>query len=379
MAGIEYMWDVKEKSKQAFSGSTKRMYFEEWLRMATKTKDLCMMRKLIEDENVDPNAEDLNGTTSIHIAAEQSDATTLLFFLSLNTKINVNVQDNTEVHWEKVLRPNFSININAQDKFGKTPLIIAISHGCEEVVRILLAQPNLDVNMADMAGHTPLMEACYPGGETIVSMLLGHEHIQVNKADFYYEETALMFAVNELSPELVRLLLTRDDINVNAQDKDRCTALMYSCMNGNTEIVRILLEHKDIDINLIREFENKKEWEFKVLQNPFKVIKQNRNALKLACENSPAEVEDNPADVISLLLQREELQTSACNIEAVVHFITRRHIDIKDKRAMRAVIDEAVSKNLMDIARWLLKIEGYLFRAVSLGPLRRRYIKRVKN
>ena len=44
--------------------------------MATKKQDLCMMRKLIEDENVDPNAEDLNGTTSIHIAAEQSDATT---------------------------------------------------------------------------------------------------------------------------------------------------------------------------------------------------------------------------------------------------------------------------------------------------------------
>ena len=141
------------------------------------------------------------------------------------------------------------------------------------------------MNMADMAGHTPLMQACYPGGETIVSMLLSHEHIQVNKADFYEKETALMMAVNELNPELVRLLLTRDDINVNAKDKDRCTALMYSCMNGDTEIVRILLEHKDIDINLTRDFENEKDWEFKVLHNPFRVIKQDRNALKLACED----------------------------------------------------------------------------------------------
>ena len=88
-----------------------------------------------------------------------------------------------------------------------------------------------------------------------------------------------------------------------------------------------------------------------------------------------------------MLLQREELQTSACNIEAIVYFIMSRKprkpktygtLDIKDKRAMRAVIDEAVSKNLIDIARWLLKIEGYLFRAVSLGPLRRRSIKKSK-
>ena len=196
MAGREYMWDVKEKSKQAFSGSIKRMYFEEWLRMATEINDLYIMSKLIEEENVDPNAEDLNGTTSIHIAAKQSDATTLLFFLSLNF--------------------NKMININVQDKFGETPLMIATSHGCEEVVRILLALPNLDVNMADMAGRTPLMMACYPGGETIVSMLLSHEHIQFNKADFYEKETALMIAVNDLNPELVRLLLTRDDIDVNA-------------------------------------------------------------------------------------------------------------------------------------------------------------------
>ena len=52
-------------------------------------------------------------------------------------------------------------------------------------------------------------------------------------------------------------------------------------------------------------------------------------------------------------------------------------IDIKDKTAMRGVIEETVSQNLLITARWLLKIEGYLIRAVSLGPLRRRPIKGV--
>ena len=137
--------------------------------MATKKKDLYMMRKLIEEENVNPNAKDAQGgSTCIHIAAGQRDATTLRFFLSLTTMID----------------------LNAQDKSGETPLIIAIVNGCEEVVRILLAQPSLDVNMTDEDGRTALMLACLYGQKTILSMLLGHEHIQVNKADFYYEETA---------------------------------------------------------------------------------------------------------------------------------------------------------------------------------------------
>ena len=184
------------------SDSIKSEYFEEWLRMATKKQDLCMMRKLIEELNVDPNAEDAEeGFTSIHIAAAQSDATTLLFFLSLTTKINV----------------------NAQVKSGQTPLLKAIIYGCEEVVRILLAPPNLDVNLTDYCGRTALMLACFYGrkthAKTIVSMLLDHEHIQVNKAEFNDGETALMIAINEHHPELVRLLLTRDDIN----NKHQCS------------------------------------------------------------------------------------------------------------------------------------------------------------
>ena len=308
--------------------------------MATEKKDLYIMRKLIEEENVDPNAKGNlqyyeEGSTCIHIAASQSDATTLRFFLSLTTEIN----------------------INAQDKSGWTPLLTASRDGCEEVVRILLAHPNLDVNMTDNRGHTALMKACYHGHKTIVYLLLCHKNIQVNKTDFNQGETALIMAVNEHDPELVRLLLTRDDINVNAQDKDKHTALMYSCLNGNLEIVRILLEHKDIDVNLT---------DFK-----------NENALVCACKKNferPGEVE-----VISMMLQREEIQMSSSNIEAVVFFIMHRDMNIKDKRTMRLVIDEAVSQNLLDIARWLLKIEGYLFKAVSLGPLRRRSVKGVKN
>ena len=90
-----------------------------------------------------------------------------------------------------------------------------------------------------------------------------------------------------------------------------------------------------------------------------------------------------------MLLQREELETTARNLQAMTYFVmnTLDHsIDIRDPRDMRALIEVAMSRNLLDIARWLLKTEGYLFRcytattalwgsfAAARRPLRRRFI-----
>ena len=74
----------------------------------------------------------------------------------------------------------------------------------------------------------------------------------------------------------------------------------------------------------------------------------------------------NQPENISMLLQREELEISARTLQAMTYFVKNtfdHNIDIRDARDMRALIDVAVSKNLLDIARWLLKKEGYLFRA----------------
>ena len=309
------LWEFKEKIK-SFSDSTKREYFEAWLRMATKKKDLYMMRKLIEEENVDPNAKDAEeGSNCIHIAAAQRDATTLRFFLSLTTMID----------------------LNAQDKSGETPLIIAIVNGCEEVVRILLAQPSLDVNIAGEDGHTALMLACHYGQKTILSMLLSHEHIQVNKGTCN-NDTPLMVACSESYTGVVRLLLNREDLDVNDENKYNQTALTISCApetpEGMLDDMEDMLDDEDIDMTL----------------SLAKLRRHSKNQLEL----------------ISMLLQREELETTAFNLEAMTYFVMNTFfhgLDINNARDMRALIEVAVSKNLLDIARWLLKKEGYLFRA----------------
>ena len=287
------------------------------LRTATKRSLLNVVKRLIEEESVDPDYKD-EGTTPIMIAARQGDVAIVEYFLSLTGKVD----------------------INAQNSQGMTSLMIACSEGFVEVVNTLLENPLIDVNAADKDGFTALLIACSRGHEDIVSLLLGHEDIEVNKPNSRLM-TALMIAANMSHAGVVRLLLTRDDIKVNAQSASKFTALMCACDNDNTEIVSSLLQHQDIDINL--EDSN------------------NESALVWACDN-------NQTEAISLLLGREELRRTHSNIVRIMWFVMRRHVDMND---MRLVIEEAVTKNLPDIARWLLQIEGYLLKSCSTPALLR--------
>ena len=137
-------------------------YLGNCLRMATNNNNLDLVKRLIEEENADPNHGDTEGMNSIMIAAENGHVSVLEYFISLPDKVN----------------------INAQDRKG-TALHYACFQGFEEAVRILISSPQLDVNIGDKNGITPLMLACKSGHEAVVSMLLVHDQIRVDKADAY--------------------------------------------------------------------------------------------------------------------------------------------------------------------------------------------------
>ena len=238
--------------------------------------------------------------------------------------------------------------------------IIACKLGREEVVQSLLCCPNLDVNIADNYGNTALLNASAFGYEDIVEMLLGHNDIQVNKGDVYMD-TPINNCDQHYSQHLgvVKLLLNRDDININALNNSGYTALMKSLIDidiADTEIIRSLLDHKDIDIN-------------HTLPEEYGYI----NALTLACDIGHIEA-------ISMLLQREEIQMTTSNIQDAADFfmnylsgepyVKNMCIDIEDARDMRTVIEEAVSKNLTDFARWLVKTQACTAKSALYGSKR---------
>ena len=229
MDDTHLLWDamlikIKIKRKKRQDGQLQK-YLGWCLGMATQKNYLDIVKKLIEEENADPNAEDDKGCTSIMIAAGGGHVLVLEYFLSLSDKVN----------------------INHQNQNGWTALMYACFGGREEVVRMLIGSPLLDVNFSNE--HTPLEIACSEGFETIVSILLSHEDIQVNKSSDKHMLPPLMIACFGGHVTIVSKLLSHRDIQVNQTDEYRHTALLVACSEGHLEVVRLLIAHKDIEIN----------------------------------------------------------------------------------------------------------------------------------
>ena len=63
-------------------------------------------------------------------------------------------------------------DVNIQDKYGWTPLHLAIRRGREEMVRYLVEEKSADINIQDNSGWTPLMEAIMDDFPSIVKYLV---------------------------------------------------------------------------------------------------------------------------------------------------------------------------------------------------------------
>ena len=64
-----------------------------------------------------------------------------------------------------------TIEVNKEDRFGKTPLHDAARHGYHNVVEMLLASPTIEVNKKDRSGRTPLHRAVQKAHHNVVNML----------------------------------------------------------------------------------------------------------------------------------------------------------------------------------------------------------------
>ncbi|RPA97773.1 ankyrin, partial [Choiromyces venosus 120613-1] len=81
-------------------------------------------------------------------------------------------------------------------------------------------------------------------------ILCEDERVDVNIVDWAREIPVLHLAVQRGDPELVRCLLRRGDIHVDARCPSAETALCWAAREGNLVIMRLLVEEGDADINL---------------------------------------------------------------------------------------------------------------------------------
>ncbi|BFZ64896.1 putative ankyrin-repeat protein [Saitoella coloradoensis] len=200
-------------------------------------------------------------SASIHKAAVEGDQRVVASCLA-EDPLSLNGKD--EVRWcvrRLLICLSQSILTALFGALGRTPLHWACSHGHVAVVDLLLEQKDVDLNIADGAGwyfqltslhgntsnfanRTPLMIAVSAGQDEIAKKLLQNPEVDVN-IQSHGGQTALHYAVSKKRLDLVSLLLSHQPpANVKTKDKAGQTPLIRAAAIGSVFLINLLLEHK---------------------------------------------------------------------------------------------------------------------------------------
>ena len=121
------------------------------------------------------------------------------------------------------------------DWSGQSALHTAVSHGHSEVVRILLAS-GAEVDQANRAGLTPLIAAAENGHTEVVSILIEY-HANARLADLFDQRVAdACFRSMVIFSKLVDA-----GLNINVVSVEGSTPLMMAVRSGNRERVSALI------------------------------------------------------------------------------------------------------------------------------------------
>ncbi|MCY3974319.1 MAG: ankyrin repeat domain-containing protein [Simkaniaceae bacterium] len=151
-----------------------------------------------------------------------------------------------------------SVDINSGDPItGETALMLAAAQeddASEEVVRLLLAHPDIDITQSDRKGNTALMFAARSGRKDVVKLLLDAGDNALALRRNYVGRTALDDAISGGHAEVTELLLTkiRDIPNapygLNHTDTSGTTPLTRAAKGGDARSAELLIQHgADVD------------------------------------------------------------------------------------------------------------------------------------
>ena len=133
-------------------------------------------------------------------------------------------------------------DVNAKDKYGRTPLDEAARKGHKEIAELLIAS-GADVNAMDDDGDTPLDRVTPFGINKTETADLLRKHGGKTGA-----ELSIHKAAEAGNIEAVKKHLT-DGANVNAKDEDSKTPLLHAAVDGHKDVVELLIA-KGADIEL---------------------------------------------------------------------------------------------------------------------------------
>ena len=206
------------------------------LKEAVRSRDYAGLRTLL-DGGADPSAAEGDGATPLHWAVRWDDAEAVDLLLDAGAAVD------------------------AENDYGVTPLALAcVNRNAVLIERLLVA--GADPDAATAMGETALMTCARTGSADGVAALLAAGAGNVNAREASRDQTALMWAVAQGYPEVVRLLLAHG-ADVRARTRTRSllvslggsgadgaaelplggfTPLLFAARQGSTESARLLLD-----------------------------------------------------------------------------------------------------------------------------------------
>lgn len=184
---------------------------------AVSKGNLKKIKKIIENENIDINTQDVKNRTALHIALTEGYIDIAKLLINLGADVNIKTNRNvTALH-----------------------LVSKIDNESDKIAKMLI-ENKAEVNSLDFEGNTPLHEACMSGKSNIVNLLIknGAEINIKGKYGF----TPLHEASNEGYFDIVKLLIENGAYLNKTCDIVNWTPLYYAIRNFHKDIIEILIE-----------------------------------------------------------------------------------------------------------------------------------------
>jgi len=238
------------------------------------------MVKLLIENGADVNIQDDYGKTPLQLAVEYNNDEMVKLLIENGADLNIQNNDtsalsemepgmgNTSLHWAiynntemaelliEMGAQNPNTDLNIENKWGETPLKLALEREESEIVQLLienLINVGADLNIPDKYGTTLLSYLAGIGEDidialcTILIPYLVAQNANLNIPN-KYGETPLHFAIRENNTEMAILLITEilkqnPNADLNIQDHKGNTPLIYAVMQDNNEIADLLRQH----------------------------------------------------------------------------------------------------------------------------------------
>eukprot|EP01006_Ploeotia_vitrea_P057341 TRINITY_DN68171_c4_g2_i1.p1 TRINITY_DN68171_c4_g2~~TRINITY_DN68171_c4_g2_i1.p1 ORF type:complete len:837 (+),score=92.35 TRINITY_DN68171_c4_g2_i1:55-2565(+) len=227
---------------------------------AVRGNHLDVVKELLTCDKLDINAVDLNGQTALHWAASVAgNKNAVQILLDAGSDIHKASADGSTAllyacsfGQAAILRLLVEHGACLQDRAedNEVGMHLACKRGHLDVVRALM---ELDPEQAihhNASGVTPMHMAVRADKPDIVEAILemSPEFVNITSCDPQPDCTPLLLSVVDGHPKVTQVLLKyQADCNIT---KGGASALQMACANRNKELVSLLLSSADIDINL---------------------------------------------------------------------------------------------------------------------------------